>query len=148
MSSTHICLLYHLIFSTKRRFPWINGSWEERLHTYLGGIVRGLGGVPGQIGGIADHVHLAVSLKATHCLADIMMKLKSRSSEWVHDVMGLRMFGWQDGYGAFTVSRADMEFLKQYIQDQKEHHRKRTFQEEYVEMLRQSGIDFDERYLW
>ncbi len=76
------------------------------------------------------------------------MRFKSSSSEWVHDVMGPRMFGWQEGYGAFTISPSDIDSLKRYIQNQKELHRKRTFQEEYVELLHQSGVDVDERYLW
>jgi putative transposase len=148
MSSTHLSLLYHLVFSTKRRHAWITESCQERLYSYLGGILRGLGGVAESIGGAADHLHILASLKATHCLAEIMRELKSDSSKWVHEVIGIAAFRWQDGYGAFTVSRSEVGWIQRYIREQKEHHRRKTFQEEYLDLLRQSGIDFDERYLW
>ena len=148
MSSTHLSLYYHLVFSTKGRCCWITGSLEERLHCYLGGILRGLSGTPEGIGGTGDHVYLLASLKATHCLSDVMRVIKSCSSEWIHKSTGHSMFGWQDGYGAFTVGRLEVETIKRYIRGQKEHHRKKTFQEEYLELLKQSCIDFDEKYLW
>ena len=148
MSSTHINLLYHLVFSTKRRHAWIRECWQERLYSYLGGILRSLGGVAESIGGADDHVHILASLNATHCLAEIVRELKSSSSKWVHAVIGVVSFGWQDGYGAFTISRSEVEWIRRYIREQREHHRRKTFQEEYLELLRQSGIDFDERYLW
>jgi putative transposase len=100
------------------------------------------------IGGDEDHVHILASLKPTHCLADIIRELKSSSSHWIHEVISLQGFGWQDGYGAFTVGMSEIEGVKRYIDEQKEHHRRKSFQEEYVELLRQSGIEFDARYLW
>ncbi len=148
MTSTHTSLYYHLIFSTKYRHPWIREPWDERLHSYLGGIIRGVGGVADCIGGDIDHVHILASLKATHRLADVLRKVKSSSSEWVHTVIGISEFWWQDGYGAFTAGSSELESLRHYIRNQKEHHRKRTFQEEYLELLKQSGVEFDERYLW
>jgi putative transposase len=148
MPATHLSLYFHLVFSTKSRFPWIKESWESRLHSYLGGILRKLGGVPEEIGGTTDHVHIMASLKATRCLADIMREIKASSSKWVHSVAGNRLFGWQDGYGAFTVSSSDMDILRRYIRGQREHHRKKTFQDEYLELLRHYNIDFDEKYLW
>ncbi|HYK91058.1 MAG TPA: IS200/IS605 family transposase [Acidobacteriota bacterium] len=148
MSSTHLSLYYHIIFSTKMRRACIRDSWEERLHHYLGGILRGLNGISKQIGGTADHVHILASLGAIHRLADVVRELKSESSKWVHEVVGVRLFGWQDGYGAFTVGKSQIDEVKQYIQGQKEHHRGKTFQEEYLELLRESGVDFDERFLW
>ena len=148
MSSTHLSLYYHLVFSTKGRRPWIDESWEARLHSYLGGTLRGLGAVAEAIGGIPDHAHILASLRATHCLADVMREIKASSSAWVHKEIGNRLFQWQDGYGAFTVCRSEVEAVKAYIRGQKEHHKKVTFQEEYVRLLRQSYIDFDERYIW
>ncbi len=148
MPSTHVSLYYPLTFSIKNRHRWIQDSWESRLHSYLGGIVRGLGGVADCIGGDEDHVHILASLGATHRLADVLRKIKSSSSDWVHDVLGISRFGWQDGYGAFTVGRSERESVRQYIRNQKEHHRKRTFQQEYLEFLHENGIEFDERYLW
>ncbi len=87
MASTYLSLHYHIVFGTKNRLPIIDGHWRPRLHEYLGGAIRGLGGFPERIGGTEDHVHLLVSLKATHCLADVMRELKKASSVWVHDVL-------------------------------------------------------------
>ena len=148
MPATHLSLYYHLVFSTKSRLPWIRDSWEQRLHSYIGGIIRELGGVAGEIGGISDHIHILASLKATCCLADVMKEIKASSSGWIHRTLRYRRFGWQSGYGAFTVSRSDVDATKQYIRGQKEHHRKRTFMEEYLDLLRQNGIEFDAKYLW
>jgi putative transposase len=128
MSSTHLCRNYHLIFSTHDRYRWIDKSWEDRLHSYIGGILRDLHGVAKQIGGDMDHIHILASLNATHRLSDIMRDIKAGSSKWIHETLGKRSFNWQDGYGAFTVSPSDIDGVRQYIQGQKEHHRKKTFQ--------------------
>ncbi len=148
MPSTYLSLHYHLIFSTKERRPSIIPLWRDRMHAYLGGAVRTLGGVPEVVGGTADHVHMLVGLRATHCLADVLREMKRSSSQWVHETINLAEFSWQEGYGAFTVSASRVIAVKQYILKQEEHHRKRTFQEEYVEFLQQSGVEYDERYLW
>lgn len=147
MPSTHTSLLYHLVFATKNREPLIATEWRSRLHEYLGGAVRGLDGVPQSVGGVADHVHLLVGLKPTHCLSDFMRELKKASSNWVAETMHLPSFRWQEGYGAFTVSASARPEVQDYIARQEEHHRQRTFREEYVLMLQKSGIEFDERYL-
>ena len=147
MSSTHLSLHYHLVFSTKDRAPIIAAAWRERLHAYIGGVVRNVEG-PEAIGGVADHVHLLIGLRATARLADVVRDLKAVSSRWVHDEIRERAFAWQEGYGAFTVSASQREAVREYIARQEEHHRKRTFQEEYVELLQRSGVEYDERYLW
>jgi putative transposase len=148
MSSTHSCLYFHFVFSTKGRRHWIKESWQERLYAYWGGIIRKLGGVARTIGGDDDHVHILASLKPIHCPASILRELKSSSSAWIHSEIGIRSFEWQDGYGAFTISRSAVDAVTKYIQQQKEHHKRKTFQEEYLELLRESGIEFDEKYLW
>ncbi len=148
MPSTHLSLHYHVVFSTKDRAPIITAAWRERLHAYLGGVVRNVEGVPEIIGGVADHVHLLLGLRATACLADVMRDVKAVSSRWVHEEIGERTFAWQEGYGAFTVSASQRETVREYIARQEEHHRKRTFQEEYIELLKRSGVEYDERYLW
>ena len=147
MPSTHLSLHYHLVFSTKERRAIITPDWRERLHSYMGGILNSMGAVPQAIGGVADHVHLLVGLKATHCLADVMRDLKRGSSEWVHDTIQDRAFAWQEGYGAFTVSATVREEVRHYIARQEEHHRTRTFREEYLEFLHRGGVEFDERYV-
>ncbi|MBI1745434.1 MAG: IS200/IS605 family transposase [Acidobacteria bacterium] len=128
MASTHLSLHYHLIFSTKERFPFIDKSWRNRLHAYLGGVVRDLGGIPDEINGIADHVHLLIGLKATHCLADVLREIKKSSSEWVHKEIGQSKFSWQVGYAAYTVSPSQVPGVREYIGRQELHHRKKTFQ--------------------
>ena len=148
MASTHLSLHYHVVFSTKDRAPIITAAWRERLHAYLGGVVKNVDGIPEAIGGIADHVHLLIGLRATACLADVVRDVKSVSSRWVHDEIGDRAFAWQEGYGAFTVSASQRQPVREYIARQEEHHRKWTFQEEYIELLNRSGVEYDGRYLW
>jgi putative transposase len=148
MPSTHLSLHCHVVFSTKNRAPLISETWRERLHAYLGGIVRNVDGIPEAIGGVADHVHLLIGLKATSSLADVVRDVKAVSSRWVHEETGDRGFSWQEGYGAFTVSASQCDAVRTYIANQEEHHRKRTFQEEYVELLKRSGVEYDDRYLW
>jgi REP element-mobilizing transposase RayT len=123
MASTYLSLHYHLVFATKNREAVIAPEWRSRLHEYLGGTISGLGGVSQRVGGVADHVHLLVGLKATHCLADILRELKKASSAWVHEKIGLRNFAWQEGYAAFTVSAPARPAVQQYIVNQEEHHR-------------------------
>ena len=147
MPSTYLSLHYHLVFGTKERTPLIEQPWRSRLQEYLGGTVSGLGGFPQGVGGIADHVHLLVGLKATHCLADFMRELKKASSVWVHDEIGVRPFAWQEGYAAFTVSASARPAVQSYIAHQEEHHRKKTFREELVEMLEKAKVEYDPRYL-
>ena len=134
MPSTHLSLHFHVVFSTKNREPRIASEWCERFHAY--------------IGGVADHVHLLLGLKATARLSDVVRDIKAVSSRWVHDETGDRIFAWQEGYGAFSVSPSHRENVCSYIARQEEHHRKRTFREEYLELLHRCGVDFDDRYLW
>jgi REP element-mobilizing transposase RayT len=147
MSTTHTHLLYHLIFATKQREPVIAPAWRAQLHEYLGGTVRGLGGMPQGVGGVADHVHLLVSLKSTHCISDFMRELKKNSSRWVRETIGVASFHWQDGYAAFTVSASSRSAVRKYIAGQEEHHQVKTFREELVSFLKKSGVDFDEGFL-
>ena len=148
MSSTLLSLHVHIVFGTKDQRPLIESPWRPRLHAYFGGAAKTLNIVPEAVGGVADHVHLLLGLRATHCLADVMRDLKRTSSAWVHETIGQKPFEWQDGYGAFTVSASLLETVKNYIARQEEHHRQQTFQEEYLELLKLSGVEYDERYLW
>jgi REP element-mobilizing transposase RayT len=147
MSSTYLSLHYHLVFGTKNREAIILPAWRARLHDYLGGTIRGLGAFPQGVGGVGDHVHLLVGLKATHCLADVMRELKKASSVWVHEQVGMPAFAWQEGYAAFTVSATSREAVKHYIANQEEHHRLKSFREELVEMLNKAGVEYDPQYL-
>ena len=128
--------------------PWLTTDHCLRVHAYLGGIIRSLDGVPHAVGGMPDHVHLLVGLRPTHRLSDVMREIKSESSGWVHRELALAHFSWQQGYGAFTVGAPDLETARTYVLNQEMHHRKRTFQEEYVAMLQLGLVEFDDRYLW
>ena len=147
MPSTSLSLRYHIVFSTKDRFPFIDAEWRSRLHEYLGGTVNGLEAKSEGVGGTADHLHLLVSLKSTHRLADFLRDLKKSGSSWVRKEIGVSKFEWQEGYGAFTVSPTACEAVKSYIRNQEEHHRTKTFREELVEFLEQAGVKYDRRYL-
>jgi REP element-mobilizing transposase RayT len=148
MSSTHLSIHFHLIFATKNHERHIGAAWRTRLHAYMGGILSSLDAVPEIVGGVEDHIHVLAGLRATHRLADLMRELKSSSSRWVHEEIRLPAFAWQEGYGAFTVSASQCEIVRRYIAGQEEHHRTRTFREEYLELLQKSGVVFDPQYLW
>ena len=145
MPSTFVSLHYHLVFATKGE-PLIAPTWRPRLHEYLGGTVSGLHGVPQIVGGVADHVHLLVGLRATRCLADFMRKLKKAATIWVQVEIGLPKFAWQEGYAAFTVSPSARPAVQEYIMNQEQHHREKSFQEEFKHLLAKAGIEFDERF--
>ena len=145
--STYLSLHYHIVFGTKNRQPLIAPQWRSRLHEYLGGTIAGLGGFSQGVGGVEDHVHLLVGLKATHTLADLMREVKRMSSMWIHHQIGATTFAWQTGYAAFTVSENNREGIQRYIANQEEHHHTHTFREELVEMLERAGIAYDPKYL-
>jgi len=148
MPSTHLSLHFHVVFSTKNRDPRIGSEWRDRLHAYLGGVARQSGAIAEAIGGVQDHVHLLLGLGATARLADVVRDIKAVSSSWVHTEIGDHSFAWQEGYGAFTVSPSQRESVRNYIAKQEEHHRIKTFQDEYLELLKRCEVEFDERYLW
>jgi putative transposase len=147
MPSTYLSLHYHIVFSTKNRLPLLDLEWRKRLHEYLGGIVVRLGGHADQVGGVADHVHLLVGLKATHCVADVLRELKKSATHWVQDEIGLRHFAWQEGYAAFTVSPSAKGGVRSYIANQEEHHRMKSFREELIELLGLAAIEYDPQFL-
>ena len=140
-------LLYHIVYATKERAPLITSALRPRLHEYLGGTVRGLNGVPIEINGMADHVHLLVRMKPVLSVSEFLSKLKSNFSGWARRQTSGR-FGWQARYAAFTVSESQVERVRRYIRNQEEHHRKTSFEEEFKALLRAHGIDFDEAHLW
>jgi putative transposase len=142
-------VIVHIIFSTKDHEPFLDSDVRARMHAYLATICRDLGGELVRVGGVADHVHIVTTLPRTLSQAEMIEQIKKASSKWIKDVDArYRTFFWQRGYGAFSVSPTQLEAVLQYIEGQQEHHRTRTFQEEYRELLRKHGIDFDERYVW
>jgi REP element-mobilizing transposase RayT len=149
MSHSFTNLLYHLVFSTKNREPWLDGEVGRQVHTVLAGRVHDEGGIALAVNGIADHVHLLVKLRQDRPLSEVLRDLKARSSFWVHkNLPGLEQFAWQIGYGAFTVSQSQLQRVRRYIQNQEEHHRRRPYQDEFRQLLRHHGIEFTEEDLW
>lgn len=149
MANTYTSLHYHVIFSTKNRMKQIHSGREQRLWAYLGGVARKHRMTALQVGGVEDHIHVVVTAPAVFSPSQIAQFLKGDSSKWIHEEFpDLRGFAWQDGYGAFTVSKSNLPEVIHYVQHQREHHHKRTFQEEYLEFLHKHGVEYDERYLW
>jgi REP element-mobilizing transposase RayT len=145
LASLHV----HVIFSTKHREPLIAPDLAPRLYGYIGGVARQTGSVLIAAGGIPDHVHLLVSLGRQACVANLVRDVKANSSGWVHDNFPDRpQFAWQAGYGAFAVSFSMMETVRAYIANQENHHRRRTFQDEFRAYLKAHEIEWDERYVW
>jgi putative transposase len=142
MAHTYASVFIHCVFSTKERKPLIPADRTESLYAYFAGIARGEGFDLVAAGGTSNHVHLLLILPATHPLAEAVKKLKGSSSRW----MGPE-FAWQEGYGAFSVSPSQVPAVKEYIRNQAEHHRKRSFEEEFVALLKNCGIEYDSRYV-
>jgi REP element-mobilizing transposase RayT len=137
------------VFSTKDRQPQLDAVLEKRLYPYLGGITRELGGKLLTVNGVEDHVHLLVAMTATMSIAEAVGKIKGSSSKWVHETFPDRSrFGWQRGYGAFSVSQSQLARVASYIDRQKVHHRKVSFRDEFLRFLQGHGIATDEKYLW
>jgi REP element-mobilizing transposase RayT len=145
---SYTCLQYHIVFSTKDRRCFFDDGIMPRLVDYIGGIIRGLGGTLLGGNGPEDHIHLAAILPHTGTIADVLRDVKSNSSGWLRDVFpSLSGFGWQDGYSAFSVSQSVMPKVLEYIRNQKQHHKKMTYEEEIGRLLKQHGIDYDPRYV-
>ncbi len=148
MAGTFTRLLYHIVFSTKRRANLIAVEFQPRLHEYLGGVVRSERGVAHEIGGVADHVHLLIQWRTDEALATLMRRLKANSSRWLHaEFPAMHGFAWQEGYAAFTVSPSQFDTVRQYVRNQAAHHRQRGFVEELRVLLEAHGIEYDERHL-
>ena len=142
-------VIIHIIFSTKNREPWLDCEVRPRMHAYLATTCRDLGAEVVHVGGVADHVHIVTMLPRTVSQAQVVEQIKKASSKWIK-ALDARYHGffWQRGYGTFSVSPSQLDNVLQYIEEQQEHHRTRAFQEEYRELLRKHGVDFDERYVW
>ncbi len=124
----------------------INDEFQKRLYEYIGGIIRAQ---KGYLGGIEDHVHLLTNLSPAQSISDTLREIKTNSSKWCNECLDISYrFEWQKGYGAFTVSYSQIEPVRRYIQNQRDHHRTKTFEEEYIDFLRLHNISFDHKYLF
>ena len=147
--STHHGILIHTVFSTKLRMKVIRDEWRDDLFAYLGSLVRQHDGSLLKAGGIEDHVHLLLRVHPKYAISDTMQLIKANSSRWINEERKVQgKFEWQKGYGAFSVSQSLSETVKQYIENQREHHRIKSFEEEYLTALRNHGIEFDPSYVF
>jgi REP element-mobilizing transposase RayT len=142
-------VIIHIIFSTNDREPWLGRDVRPRMHAYVATICRDLNAEAFRIGGVADHLHIVTTLPRTLSQAAMIEAVKKTSSKWIKALdPKYRGFYWQRGYGAFSVSPSHLEAVLKYVESQEEHHRTRSFQEEYREFLGKHGVEFDERYVW
>jgi len=142
-------LIYHVVFSKKYRRKTIDDGRCEPLYEYIGGIIRGQKGHLIEIGGVEDHIHILANLSPVTALSNAIRDIKANSSKWVNDLKKTRdRFEWQKGYGAFTVSYSQIDSVRHYIQNQREHHRRQTFEEEYIEFLNRHDIPFERKWLF
>ena len=142
-------LYSHLIFSTKDRYPFLKVDLRQRVHAYLATTLRDMGSQYVVVGGVEDHVHVLFDMGRIHAAKDFVENLKRESSKFIKTLRpNLDKFFWQRGYGIFSVSPTHRESVVSYINSQEEHHRIKTFQEEYREFLNRYGIKFDEQYVW
>jgi putative transposase len=149
MGHSYTNLLFHVVFSTKDRRPLIHDTFRDRLHEYMSGIARQEFAGTLSIGGTENHLHGLIVLPATVAIAEAMREWKTLSSKWVHETFVTEAdFAWQEGYGAFSVSRSNVSKVAAYIEGQAEHHKKMTFEEEFIQLLERHGIEYDPRYIW
>ncbi len=148
MAHTYSSLLAHVVFSTKHRAAMIGDELKPKLHAYIGGLVRELGGKALAINGTADHVHILLRLPPNVPMSEAMRVVKANSCRWVHENRPARAsFGWQTGYAVFSMSESNRQTVIEYITNQERHHCKMSFQEEYLAFLEKHGIEFDERFV-
>ncbi len=148
MAHTFASLYTHIIFSTKDRLPFLTAELTPDLLAYMGGILRKLDGKLIEANARPDHIHCLLSLPPALAVADAMRVHKTNSSAWVHVTRRRAAFAWQTGYGAFSVSQSNVPTVVKYIRNQDQHHRRVTFQEEFIAFLKRHGIAYDERYIW
>ena len=148
--ASHQQLLYHIVFSTKeRRLLLKDDEFRTHVWSYMAGVTSNLGGHALRIGGYFDHAHLLVRIPAKISVSDFVGKVKANTSKHINDSHNaLQNFRWQDGYGAFTVSRSQTDFVASYIDRQIEHHKKRSFQEEFLEMLAAHEVEYEPKHVW
>ena len=149
MPQSFACLHHHLIFSTRLRAPILDHELLPQLFQYIGGTLRGEGCALIAAGAVADHVQLLASLSREISVAELLRRIKSHSSKWIHEQFpDQHAFAWQEGYGAFSIGKSQVDVTIRYIRNQAEHHRKKTFQEEFLAFLKKHEIDYDPRFVW
>ena len=149
MSNTFTNLIYHIIYSTKYRRATISAELKSDLYAYFGGILVKRDGIPLEIGGTADHIHILAKLSPKHAIMDVLRDVKADSSKWINERQTSKQrFEWQAGYGAFSVSSSQVDKVQSYIRNQEEHHRKQSFKEEFLTILRKHQVEFEIKYVF
>lgn len=149
MPGTYSQIYIHLVFSVKGRQSLIHAKWEERLYQYITGIVQGKEQKMMAINGMPDHIHILIGMKPSCCLSDLVREIKKSSNEFIKDNnFTTQKFSWQEGFGAFSCSKSHMNNVVRYILNQKEHHKKSTFKEEYIDLLHEYEIEYNEKFLF
>lgn len=148
MTQSFVCLHHHIIFSAKDRAACLNTDVRPRLFEYMGGVLRAKECRLVAAGGTADHAHLLVDLNKEMSVAEVVRVVKANTSKWLRqEFAGFEQFAWQPGYAAFAVSRSNLDDVRRYIENQEEHHRKRTFREELIAFLDRHGVAYDARWM-
>jgi putative transposase len=149
MANTYTQIYIHVVFSVKFRQYLIQKEWSDELHKYICGIVNGKDQKVFAIGGMPDHIHILINLKPNINISDLVRDIKANSTKWINDkgiVKG--KFQWQAGFGAFSISKSQLDIIINYINNQEKHHQKKKFKEEYMDLLQEYEIEFDEKYLF
>ncbi len=149
MANTYTQIYLHVVFSVKGRQNLIHNDWKDELHKYICGIVIGNEQKVYAIGGVADHIHILVSIKPNIALSDLVRDIKANSSKWINEKSLVKgKFQWQEGFGAFSYAQSQLDTVIAYINNQEQHHQKKTFRDEYLELLQKFNISYDEKYLF
>lgn len=149
MANTYSNIFYHIVFSTKGRKDTISPEIEARLWAYIGGIARKHGIIAVQVGGTENHIHVLILAKPKIAPSQIVQWLKGESSRWIHETFPeMHSFAWQDGYGIFSVSKSNVPDVVEYIKNQREHHQRQSFEDEYISMLKLNEIEYDEQFVF
>jgi len=148
MANTFTQIYLHLVFAVQNRISLIKPEWKVELYKYITGIVQNNGHKLIAINGVPNHLHIAVGYKPHQLIPDLLQDIKGYSSKWVNEKKFVRgKFNWQEGYGAFSFSHSQIDRVVKYINNQEQHHKKQTFREEYIQLLKNYNIPFDEKYI-
>ncbi|MBQ8056313.1 MAG: IS200/IS605 family transposase [Paludibacteraceae bacterium] len=149
MANTYTQIIVHIVFAVKDRQSLISPHWKDNLYQYITGTIQREGNKLLSIGGTNNHIHILIGIKPAQSLSDIVYKVKKHSTEWINSQkLCIGRFGWQSGFGAFSYSKSLIPIIIDYIEKQEEHHRKKTFREEYLQLLRKTDINFEEDYVF
>ena len=148
MPDTYSKIYIHIIFSVKERQPLILKSFRSELFSYIGGIIKNKGQKPIIINGTADHIHILAGIKPDKTISDLVREIKSNSSKFINEKKYIQnKFQWQEGFAAFSYSESQLNKVAEYIKNQEEHHKKKTFSEEYIDLLEKFNVEYDKKYV-